>query len=343
MEKRQLEVHQFAILKIREKDNSNLTNPSDIDGRDLLKVIYDSFVGFVNSLVIKNEEESEDSDAEAEDKKKESKGIVKFRKLDSLSSTESRYNIFINPTKRCVYGKISTGYYGKVDDVFNVKNESDVPEYIISKDHSVQKPFFFMIIVPEIKNVGYLILEREGTHGIKQIFSWVFHRFFRDSFPKFNMNITHFIEEEVVKKYVADGDYSSITLSRNYLPSDIAERYGLERFNTSDYVIQLSIIAKNGKKLSNRAKDRIVKVFNGQQNGYFTNNVFSKIGFDRDSNIKVKSRFNNIERTIDLSDTMKFKPYYDINVDLDDKNYSDINSIKDEAIRLIEELGLEVY
>lgn len=322
MEKRQLEIHQFTIRNKNDKEKANVPL-FNIEGDDLLNVIYNKFVGYVKGIG-KGELES--------------KSVVRFKK-----DNNNKPQLYLLPTKRILFGKINTGYFGKIDDVFNIDNDNDEPDYVIKENQSVQKPFYFMICIPNLKDTGYIILEREGTSGIKQIFSWLFEKFVRETLHDYRVDITHFIEENIIKRYITDGQYSSITLTRNSLPADVAERYGLERYDTNDYTIELKITAKNGKKIGVLAKHRILSIFKGDRIGYFTDTLFPKIGFDKNSTIKIKSNFNNAVRTVNLDDTMKFKPYYDIDVELDERNYSELNSIHSEAVKLIESLGLELY
>lgn len=322
MEKRQLEIHQFTIHKKKDKESVNILL-NNIEGKDFLNIMYDNFASFI---------------------KKTTNGDIESKSIVKLNKDQNKKNqLYLMTQKRILYGKISTGYYGKVDEVFSIDNDVEEPDYIIKENQSVQKPFFFMICVPKLKDTGYIILEREGPSGIKQVFTWLFEKFVKDTIPDYRAETACFIEQSVVKRYITDGQYSSIILTRKSLPADIAERYGLESYDTDDYTIQLSITAKNGKKIGLFAKKRILSIFKGDRVGYFTDTLFTKIGFDKDSNIKIKSSFNNSERTVNLDDTMKFKPYYDIEIELDERKYSDLDSIKSKATELIESIGLEIY
>jgi hypothetical protein len=77
--------------------------------------------------------------------------------------------------------------------------------------------------------------------------------------------------------------------------------------------------------------------------GFFTSQQLKDVGFDKKSTLKVKSTYNNSTRKIDLSDTMKFKPYYEIDVKINGDGHSEYDSIEEKALELLDGFSLDLY
>jgi hypothetical protein len=238
---------------------------------------------------------------------------------------------------------METGKYGKEENVVDKDKKDDVPVFKIHKNHAVQKPFFFLVCIPEIKKDGLIILEREGNYGIKSIFTHLFKKFIEQNFENIVVTFTNFIDDQIVKKYINDGAYNTIKLTRDSLPEDVAERYGLEKFQTDDFIVELTIKTKGKRRITGDARKKIQEIFEENPDGFFSSEEFGKLGFDNSATVKVNSTYRNSTRTIDLSDTMKFRPYYDIIVELNETGHSDFTSIESEAIKLMEDFNLDLY
>ena len=59
--------------------------------------------------------------------------------------------------------------------------------------------------------------------------------------------------------------------------------------------------------------------------------------------MKVNYTYNNSQRTIDLSDTMKFKPYYVVEISINATGHSEFKSIEKEALNLLKDFNLDLY
>lgn len=314
MEERKLEVLKFSIST--KEDRNIKLNMSSIDGVDLLDTFFRHFIQFIESI-------------EPDDR---TKRVVKLG--DSFNKPEGF---------RSVSGIIETGKYGKEEKVVDVTKKDIEAVFKIHKNHSVQKPFFFLVCIPRIKNEGLIILEREGQFGIKALFTFLFHSFVEQNFPFHIVKYSNFVDDEVVKNYIQKGAYNCISLTRTSLPQDIADRYGLEIFENDDYIIELSIRAKGKKHITGKAQKRIKEIFESNPDGFFSTESFTQIGFDENATVKVNATYKNSKRTIDLSQTMRFRPYYDIFVELNETGHSSFDSIESEAIKLMKDFNLDLF
>lgn len=314
MEERKLEVLKFNIST--KEDRKTKVNMSSIDGVDLLDTFFKHFIQFIESL----------------EPNERTKRVVKLG--DSFNKPKGI---------RTVSGILETGKYGKEEKVVDVTKKDIEAVFKIHKNHSVQKPFFFLVCIPRIKDEGLIILEREGQFGIKSLFTFLFHTFVEANFPLHIVQYSNFVDDEVVKNFIQNGAYNSISLTRTSLPQDIADRYGLEMFENNDYVIELSIKAKGKKHITGDSRKRIREVFESNPDGFFSSESFTQLGFDENAVVKVNATYRNSKRTIDLSQTMRFRPYYDINVDLNETGHSSFDSIEQEAVKLMKDFNLDLF
>ena len=182
MEERKLEVLKFSIST--KDDRKTKVNMSSIDGVDLLDTFYKNFIQYIESI-------------EPDDK---TKRVVKIG--DSFNKPKG---------VRTVTGILETGKYGKEEKVVDVTKKDIEAVFKIHKNHSVQKPFFYFVCIPRIKNEGLIILEREGQFGIKSLFTYLFHTFVEINFPLHIVQFSNFVDDVVVKNYIQNGAYNSIS------------------------------------------------------------------------------------------------------------------------------------
>jgi hypothetical protein len=320
MEKRNLEVIKFHLSRKGDKKEEILM--SEIEDEDLIDIVFNEFVPFID-------------DYPTDDRNKR---VVKLFKQDNGDSFFKKKD-----GTRTVSGVIETGKYGKEENVVDVDKADNEPVFKIHKNHSVQKPFFFLICISNLKKNGIIILERDGVLGIKQVFTRLLKDFIKYKFEDYTLHLTNFIDHQIVKNYIEKGEYNSIKLIRHSLPYDVAERYGLDRLETEDFVLELTIKTKGRRKILGSSRRRIQEIFESNDSGFFASEELNDVGFDEKSIVKVNSTYNNSSRTIDLSDTMKFKPYYEVDVAMNATGHSEFNSIEKEALNLLEDLNLDLY
>lgn len=318
-EKRSIEIHSFNIhVRSKPKDRINI-NEFDINGAMLPDILSKRLVDYIDNLPNDNQ----------------------TKRTLQMATDEKGTVLKIGRGGKEIAGKILTGQYNKMSDVIDVNNK--LPVFNILKHHSVQKPFYFHIILPDKKPHGYILLERDGVEGIKEVFLKTFQEFIRNLSEDHDVKFENFIDSKIVENYLEHGAYKGITLTRHYLPSDIADQYGLGKFETDDYTVELRIKSKRNKFFPKSVRDRILRILNEQNSGYFTSEEFSAIGFDSNSLIKVKSTFNDKERTINLTDFNKQRPYYPISIGIDSKGHSDFDSIHRRTKELFEEFNLDLF
>jgi hypothetical protein len=321
MENRKLEVYTFIAHPNRKPNEKVLLE--DVYSKDLFEILKKDFADYVDTFPPDKIE----------------KKTTKIEKVNKDGITKS---IFKNhDTLRYISGKIKIGDDdGKEQDV--VENNKDKTHlYTKKKGQSVERPYFFMIIVPLNMKCGFIVIEREGKHSAKKVFEILLKKFISEKLSGLNLKITNYVEPEIIKEFLEKGAYNSIILSQKIVSNDKSEQYLGTYIEGSKYKVELSITPLEGSNIPIITKNKILKNLE-KNNGFFEGKEFKEIGFNEDANLKVVSTYNGNTRTIDLEDTFKIRPYYNINVDNDLKGFSNFNSINEEAIKLLRSFDINI-
>lgn len=322
MEARKLEIYTFHIHEKKKEELIPLLE--NVNGADLFTKLEKDFPDFVDTFPPDSLQ----------------KRTCKIEKI-KISGRKQKSTFISDKTSRYIAGKICLGEDdGKEQDVVATDKDKKLL-YTKTKGQSIERPYFFMIILPLDKKNGFIVLEREGKHSLKSAMSILIERFIRKLFSTLAVKIENFVEDKIIKEYLLNGDYNSITLTRFLLAKEKSEQYLGKYESKGEYKVEMNIIPKNGAVIPLITKKVIASNLENKT-GFFSNKEFKDIGFDEDTNIKVVSTYNGNTRTIDLEDVFKMRPYYSINVSINAKGFSDFDSIRKEAIKLIRELNLNI-
>lgn len=321
MENRKLEVYTF-IAHPNRKPNENLIL-EDVFGNDLYAKLKSKFANFVDTFP-PLQIDGKTAKIEKKEVDNQIKSIFKFN--DSL---------------RYISGKIMIGDDdGKEQDVVE-NNKDKTVLYTKKKGQSVERPYYFMVIVPLGLKYGFIVLEREGKHSAKSVFDRLFKKFIHENLSGLNSKISNFVESEIIKEYLEFGKYNSIILSQKIVSSDKAEQYLGTYIDGSKYKVELRIIPLENSIIPINTKKKILSNLEKNE-GFFEGTDFKNIGFDDDANVKVVATKDGNTRTIDLDDTFKIRPYYIIEVSDNNKGFSEFKDINKEAKKLIKGFGLNI-
>lgn len=322
MEKRKLEVYTFIAHPNRKPNEKILLE--DVYGNDLYDKLKNKFANFVDTFP---PQQMDSKTSKIEKKEIENQINSIFKSNDSL---------------RYISGKIMIGDDdGKEQDVVE-NNKDKTVLYTKKKGQSVERPYFFMVIIPLGLKYGYIILEREGKHSAKSVFERLFKKFIHENLSGLNTKITNFVESEIIKEYLENGQYNSIILSQKIVSSDKAEQYLGTYIDGSKYKVEMRIVPLENSAIPIGTKQKILKNLENNE-GFFESNDFKKIGFDDNTNVKVIATKDGNTRTIDLDDTFKIRPYYNIEVPDNSKGFSEFKEINKEAKKLIRSFGLNIF
>ena len=140
MEKRNLEVYNFSLYK--SDDLKTKIDYCDVFGKDLFELLKKDIITFFDSL-----------------------GPEQLnKKTINIDSVNEKSVLKTNSTLRLITGKIKVGDDdGKEQDFTNAGKKKEIV-YVKKKGVYARRPYFFMIIIPKNKKVGFIVLEKDGIH-----------------------------------------------------------------------------------------------------------------------------------------------------------------------------------
>lgn len=313
--KRSLEVYNFSLYD--KNDLKTRVDYANIYGNDLFDVLKNNMPQYFENI----------------SPEKLSQKTIK------INSEEEKPVFKTNSNLRIITGKIKIGDDdGKeIEHTKGAKKQTVV--YVKQKGIYVHRPFFFMIIIPKNTKTGFILLEKEGYYSCKKIFCKALSILIKNKMSGLVFKDENYVEDEIVKNYIEKGEYNRINITRKNIPRDLCDKYLGGYEEAGEYELELVIKTKKGTDFKDVTKQKILKNME-QYNGFFNTKEFEDIGFDDTTTLKVVSTFDGTTKTIDLSDTMKIRPYYTIDVELDNKGFADFDSIRNEAIGLVKGFNL---
>ena len=318
MEKRTLEIHTFEL-----KDSKNPKihiSLSNIQGKDIFEELKGSFIPFVDQLP-------------------PSRMQGKTCKIPKNDTSQPVFS-FSKPN-RYICGKINIGEDNDKQQsvVDNTKDKNEL--YVKHKGESIERPFFYLLVLPENQTTGFLVLEREGRNAMKGVFCDIVKRFVTENLFGLTVDFKAFVEDAFIRNILEHGELNQIILSRKDLPEGACESYFGSYKEKGKYNVQLSIVPQGETKISNRERNKILKQLN-THTSFFENKELHDLGFDENASLKVVTTYNGSTRTIDLRETFKVRPYYRVYVLIDATGFSDFKSITNKAVELLKSFSLEI-
>ena len=303
----------------------------DIEGIDLYELLQEHWHNYINTF------DQEWNPKEANEPRRSFK-ITEITDVQGEPIPQIKYRVNL----RSITGKISTGSYGQGGDI--IDEEKNVV-FNLQPTHAIPKPFFFLICIPEHSQVGYFITEKDGIHGISQIFHLLLKNCLKSHLPEKTFAVDNFIEDCIIRNHINHGIYNEITFTTIRLPRNTEEQYGITHYENNEYTIELKIKAKNKQQgITGNLKQRIINKFRGIDNNIldFTQG-FNEIGIDDTSIITVDSLHNGSSRKIQLDNPTRLRSVYKISVSLDSDGHSNFQSIENESINLLNSFGLNIF
>lgn len=312
-----IEVHTFN-LRLR----ASRRNLSFSGGIDIYRLFKDSFVNYVDGQMTGPIDNPE----------------VGRRTLRIPAQQEGQVFHGFNDAARSIYGILQSGMYGKRLEVV----DKDDPRHVLymSNDNNgaVIKPFFFLISIPRSGDVGYIVLERTDNEGIYPLFHALVISFLNDNLPQdgerkeYALKPHNYLSHDYVDN-LRNGTIKSVRLTLNSLPDDLADRYMLPELD-KDTSISIVLNFKGGllpgHKIAQRIKDHST---------IFSSDEINELFNESNRSIVTTSEINGVQkdRTVYLNHASQnnIRPYYILDVNTDERGYSDYNSIKDAVFDFI--------
>jgi hypothetical protein len=265
-----------------------------------------------------------------------------FKKYEQESADDENAQLILRVSKvfeekRCIYGLIETGLYGRESILFNRKKKQDV--YKKSRDEADMSPFFFLVDVPVGTDEAILILQRTGAHGIRKMLYSLLAPPFQEQFEDLRLRIDPLVLESDLEALFKDGRVTQIRYSKFGLSSDIADHYE-GGHKESPGRMELIFHARRGDHFNLTAK--IQQVLKGKA----VKQIFAleEMDFDFD-NVKLTMDENGRRRQVDLTRFLRARSYHNVTdkISIQGSGQPEFDSIKKTAFDLLIHTRKQIY
>lgn len=310
--KETIEVYTFSLRKSRSSKRLSFA-----EGTDIYKLVKKGFVNYVHNST---------GDMPAE------KRTVK---IPTAKGVETYWGF--DDKMRCFYGVLESGIYGKSLEIAHKDNPEKIL-YQSKKEEALMKPFFYLIGIPHIGDVAYLILERTDNEGILPLFRTMLKTFLDKHLgsdnDKFSIDFFNYLSKEYVSS-LKNGNLKTIRFNLRSLPEDGADKYFLKDLG-NDIQVSLSVTFRGGFMPGSKLRKAIE-----DPNKIFTSNDMKGLFGDSNKSIVTTSKINGVnkERTVYLDDdnAKLIRPYYVLDVTENSRGYSEYASIRDAVMKFIKD------
>ncbi len=274
-------------------------------------------------------------------------GFIKYN--DTLNIDEAHQKsiqfksktLTANSAKGIFSGIIESGDYGTESILVNRTTKKQV--YTKKRDDIDIKPFYYLIWVPKIDNVAFIMLQRTGIYGINSIFTSTLRDYIISKHPSLMVDFAPFVSKQLAQTYLTNGALKQISLRRFNLPADVIEQLGLKEYDEEVLSVEIKITSK---KSGFSFGDRVGKFIDNKNGKFFNIESLKNLGMDGEHEEKVKVKLGGSTRTIDLSDTLEIRPYFDIDEQVE-KNvttgHPTFESINEIANQYVEDIKKEIF
>jgi len=274
-------------------------------------------------------------------------GFIKYN--DTLNIDEAHQKsiqfksktLTANSAKGIFSGIIESGDYGTESILFNRTTKKQV--YTKKKDDIDIKPFFYLIWIPKVGNVAFLMLQRTGIYGINSIFTTTLREYITSKHQSLMVDFSPFVSKQLAQTYLKNGSLKQISLRRFNLPADVIEQLGLKEYDEEVLSVEIKITSK---KQGFSFGDKVGKFIYDKNGKFFNVDSLKGLGMDGEHEEKVKVKLGGSTRTIDLSDTLEIRPYFDIDeqVEKDIKTgHPTFDSINEIANQYVDDIKKEIF
>ncbi|HVT73806.1 MAG TPA: hypothetical protein VHD61_11765 [Lacunisphaera sp.] len=232
-----------------------------------------------------------------------------------------------------IEGVIITGEYGIEADLVDVSGKK--PKYRRRKNQAQMLPFYFRVFLPPQTDTGFLILQRFGLLGVRTILCSDLRREFSQQYPDITLSILPELPEGALEHILGRGEIRTVTLRRNTLPADLADR--LELADANDGQVDLVVRAKHGSRfgaLMDKARD----VLNQKQYAKLAT-LIEADGFAH-SRLLIGVDIGGKTKQVDLTDLNRLRAHIDVteSVELGRDGFPTFQSISSESADVLDGL-----
>lgn len=236
---------------------------------------------------------------------------------------------------RCIYGFFSSGVSGERYKV--VDTTTNETELNVDTHHAAFRNVFFYFYVPRNRNVGYLILQRKASFGIKTKLLPAINSYIRqEGYQIYRVLINNLVHNSVYTRMMRDGNLKKVELVKRRIPRSL-EDYIQNNEEPEELKGTFKSSFTSRTSLPQNWKDYIDRVFKQHNTEHATLDVD---GLDDSySDLEFELELNGKKKTFYVVNRQRIQPDVDVtrNIDIQDGEPT-IDSLKEQAIELINDM-----
>ena len=214
-----------------------------------------------------------------------------------------------NRQNRVISGVVETGEYGYEAYLYDV--QAAAVSYQRTANDAEMVPFYFLVNLPAQRDEGVLILQRRAQYGIRTVFLQDFTQYFKEFDSTIQVELNPLVPQRLIDQYLQKGRLTKVRFIRFEIPSDVTDAFdGGGHVEESGHT-ELVISAGRNQRLP--LLDRFRDVVNRRRH---VSQMIELHDFDYET-VKVELEVAGSRRTVDLSNLMKLRAYYDITSELE--------------------------
>jgi hypothetical protein len=287
------------VIKVKERRDLNYFDLDNLPNHDDLWTLFSTYLRRLQNRYLRDDDE-----AEAPSK------ILRLTRLDCEG--------------REIAGIVETGEAGLQADLYDI--DAEEVEFTREPRHAEMYPFYFLIRIPRNSPRGIVILQRFQNYGIRtQLFSG-FAEFLKDTNDRAIFEMNPLTETEALRQFMRNGRLTEIKAIQYEIPADRADAFGI---GVQEHPIRMSFVLNPHRTGSLPFVGRISDLLESRRS---VNELVELPGFQPDT-VKVKFTMDGAERTFDLTNIGKARPFYDVSGDvvLGPNRFPEFDSINDIA------------
>ncbi|MDI5898635.1 hypothetical protein [Flavobacterium yafengii] len=231
-----------------------------------------------------------------------------FENINQLKDKSGRNTIhltleekpILNDEKRYLYGFFSSGIGGEKYRVKDITTNTTVLN--VNKNHAAFRDVFFYLYIPKNKSIGYLILQRKNSFGIKTKLSPALNAYIsKEGFLDYYISINNIVHHSVYRKMMDFGKLKKVELVKRKIPNNLEDYVNNnENYQETKGTFRTSFSSRSSlpehwkeyiDKLLKKEKNETVEIEGLDEN-------FSDLEFQLDLNGKQKTFYvKNQQRT----------------------------------------------
>jgi len=226
---------------------------------------------------------------------------------------------------------------------FTRANKKKTPAGQKEKGVTVDKPYYFDIIFSENKTIGFLVLQRTDNSSCKAVFKKLAQTLLDDNNGSIKIVLNSFIEKELFQNHLRDGEYNEIEFVKNGLSEDLMEQYLGDYAQEGKYKMSVKLKAEGDSDFDEGLKSLLYNAIENDESFLDIPELGQRVTEDNPDLIKIRSTFNGKKRTIDLSNTLKVQPFYQLGeVDKNEEGFVSFSDIRSKTSQLLLELNIDI-